>query len=129
VGQLAVAAVGLAPLVEQGQDLALLFRQQPVHRRTGAGVIQRPGPRAGHPALGAALGKLEDLAGRPVRPALRDGLGEQVEQAGFRVGVDPPRDGAAQPQCPFPSTKVSLTAISFRASDSRAISARAASSS
>jgi hypothetical protein len=32
VGQLAVAAVGLAPLVEQRQDLAFLARQQAMRR-------------------------------------------------------------------------------------------------
>lgn len=63
------------------------------------------------------------------RPPLLDGLVEQIEQPGLGGRVDPPRDPATQPQRPFPSTSISLTAISVSASDSRFTSDLASSSS
>ena len=58
MGQLAMTAVGLAPLVEQGQDRSHLLLEQPVHRCAAR-------RRVGQPALGSA-----------VAPALRTPLGQ-----------------------------------------------------
>ncbi len=59
----------------------------------------------------------------------RMGLVEKVEEAGFGGRIDTTWDTATQPQPSFPSTNISLTASSLTASESRATSAFAASSS
>jgi len=80
VGQLAVAAVGLAPLVEQRQDLAFFFWQRPVHRRTSRCVIvELSAGAAGDPTVRAALGQVELAARAAQRPAGIKGLIEQTE--------------------------------------------------
>jgi hypothetical protein len=81
VGELAVAAVGLAPLVEQGEDLPGLLLQQPVHRRAaGSLVVQSATRSALKPSVGAAFGKLQVVTGPAQRPAGLQRLLEQVEQ-------------------------------------------------
>ena len=79
--------------------------------------------------MGTDLAELEDTAGAADGPAGIERLVNQVQQPGLGGRVDPVRDPATQPQPPFPSTIVSLTASSLHASDNRAISALAASSS
>jgi hypothetical protein len=109
------------PTDRQRQDLGRLLRQQAVHRRpAGLAVEQLPTRPTGVPAVRAALGQLQHLAGPAQRPAAVQGLLEQVQQAGLGDRVDSARDPATQPQRPFPSTRVSLTSISLSASDSRA---------
>jgi hypothetical protein len=69
VGQLAVAAVGLAPLVEQGQDLGHFVLQQPVHRGSARRQVDQltPGP-AGDPAVRPPRRQFQHLAGPAQRP-------------------------------------------------------------
>ena len=128
--ELAVRAVGLAPLLEQGQDLVGLLGEEPVHR----GPARRPvdeltsGP-AGQPAVGPDLAELEHSAGTSDRPPCLEGVVQEVQQAGLGGRIDAAWDAATQPQPPFPSTNVNRTASSLHASESRATSARACSSS
>jgi hypothetical protein len=130
VGELAVGAVDLAPLLEQPHDLGDLPVQQAVHRAPTRRVVgQLASGLPAQPPVDAQLVDLEHLAGGPHRPALFQGLLEQVQQSGLGGLVHPGRDPATQSQRPFPSTSTSLTASSLSASPSRAASARAASNS
>ena len=71
MGELAVGAVDLAPLVEQPHDLGDLLVQQAVHRAAPAGSVgQLAGGPAVQPPVDAQLADLEHLAGgRTVQPA------------------------------------------------------------
>ena len=130
VGELAMRAVDLAPLVEQRQDLGDLLVEQPVHRRparrrsASCPAARRASQRCARTSRRSSSWQ----ARRSDQPRL-DRVVEQLEQRGLGGRVDPARDPATQPQPPFPSTSISLTAISLSASDSRATSALAASSS
>ena len=80
MGQLAVAAVGLTPLVEQGQDLSGFLVEQPMYGRSAwAPVDQLPQGAAGDPAMRADLAELEFVAGATQRPAGLEGAVEQAE--------------------------------------------------
>lgn len=93
--ELAVAAVGLSPLVEQGKDLGHLLLEQPVHRDPARGPVGEPPPGpAGDPAVRPTLGHLQLTAGPAQRPAGVDRLVEQVEQPGLGGHVHPVRDPA-----------------------------------
>ena len=128
--ELAVRAVGLAPLLEQGQDPLGFLRQQPVHRGTARCPVGElaSGP-AGDPAMGPDLAELEQAAGASDRPTGLDRFIDQVQQAGLGGRIDTAWDAATQPQPPFSSTNVNRTASSLHASESRATSALACSSS
>jgi hypothetical protein len=77
VGELAVRPVGLAPLVEQRQDLLGLVVEQPVHRGPARGPVgQRSAGTAGDPPMRPPLDQLELVAGSAQRPA---GLERLVE--------------------------------------------------
>ena len=130
MGELAMRPVDLAPLIEQGQDLLRLDAEQPMARRTTRCVVDESaaGP-PDQPSVRAPLGQLEPGAGSPQRPARRERLVGQIEQACLGGRVDSGRDTATQPQPSFPSISISLTAISFNASPRRAFSALASSSS
>jgi hypothetical protein len=94
VGELAVGAVGLAPLIEQPHDLGDLPVQQAVHwtpTRRKVGDEFTGGPPA-QPPVDAQLVDLQHLAGRPHRPALLAGLLEQVQQPGLGGRTHPGRD-------------------------------------
>ena len=84
---------------------------------------------ANTPPLQAALGQLQAHARRPGAPPGRLGAHDQIHQRRLRGRIHPARDPATQPQGPFPSTSVNLTAISANAVRRRSISAPAASSS
>ena len=128
--ELAMRAVGLAPLVEQGEDLRGLLGEQPVHGcAAGALVVEGTALPTVQPSVGAAFGELQIVTGPPQRPSGLDSVVEKIEQRSLGGRVDTAWDLATQPQRPFPSTSVSLTAISFSASESRATSALASSSS
>ncbi len=128
--EFAMRAVDLAPLVEQRQDLLGLVGQDAVHRgATRWTVGELSSCSAGIPAVGTDLAELEHPARTPDLPAGIEGLVDQVEQACLGGRIDPVRDSATQPQPSFPSTRVSFTASSLQASESRAISALACSSS
>src|SRR5204863_6180384 len=114
-GEVAMRAADLARLVVQRHDLGHLVVEETVHR-------VGPGPAVGQLSGGAALGppprptlaELQLTAGAPERPAGLDGVGEQVQQVGLGGLVDAGGDSATQPQRPFPSTSINLTAISLR---------------
>ena len=128
--ELAVRAVGLAPLLEQGQDLLGFLRQQPVHRGPTRSTVDQLAPgSAGEPAVGTDLTELEHRSGAADRPPGLDRVVDQVQQAGLGGRIDAAWDVATQPQPPFPSTNVNRTASSLQASESRATSALACSSS
>ena len=130
MGEFAVGPVELAPLVEQRQDLLGLLGQQPVHRGPARRLVgQLAAGSSGDPAVCPPLRQLHAPARPAQGPARLQGLIKQVQQGGLGGRADRVRDPATQPQPPFPSTSISLTAISFRASDSRATSALASSSS
>jgi len=130
VGELAVRPVDLAPLVEQGQNLSHLTVEEAVHRRPARGpVAELLLSPADQPPVRAELTDLQHLAGATDCPAGLDGGVDQVEQPGLGGRVDPAGDAATQPQPPFPSTSVNRTASSLHASDNRATSALACSSS
>ncbi len=130
MGEFAVGPVDLTPLLEQGQDLGCLLGQDPVHREPARRLVGQPaaGP-AGVPAVGADLADLKRPAGAADTPAGIHGPVDEIEQPCLGGRIHPARDSATQPQPPFPSTSVSFTASSLQASESRAISAFAASSS
>lgn len=128
--ELAVRVVGLAPLLEQGQDLLGFLRQEPVHRGPARSTVdQLATGTAGQPAVGSDLAELEHGTGAADRPPCFDGVVDQAQQAGLGGRIDAAWDVATQPQPPFPSTNVNRTASSLHASESRATSARACSSS
>ena len=130
MSELAVRPVGLAPLLEQGQDLLDFLSQQPMHRGPARHPIdQVPPSPAGEPAVGSDLTELEHTADTSDRPPSLDCFVDQVEQGGLGGRIDAAWDAATQPQPPFPSTNVNRTASSLQASESRATSARACSSS
>ena len=95
MGELAMRAVDLAPLVEQGEDLGHLVPEQPVHGRPARRSIrQLPASPTAQPAVRPPLGELELVAGPAQRPAGVEGLLEQVQQAGLGGRVHPGRDPA-----------------------------------
>src|SRR3954470_2949874 len=116
--------------LEHRQDRLLLGRRDGVHgmpaRRT---VIERARGPALAPAPRAALAELQIRAGAAVIPAVGEGGIDELQQPSLGGRLDPSRDPATQSQRPFPSASINLTPISFSASESRAISARAAASS
>ncbi len=130
MGQSSMGPVPFAPLVEHRQDRGDLLVEQTVHRDPAGPAVGQLGapPR---PALHPTAADLQDLAGGPQGPALGQGMVDQGQQAGLPNGVDPGRHrlGHRHPEPPIPSSRVNLTANSFTASLSRAISACAPSSS
>jgi hypothetical protein len=130
MGELAMGAVDLAPLVKQRHDLGDLVGEQPVARAAARTVIlQLLGGAAAQPPVRADRAKLQHPAGRTKLPAGLHRLLDQVQQAGLGGRLDPGWDPASKPQRPFPSTSSSLTASSLSASPSRAASALACASS
>jgi hypothetical protein len=75
------------------------------------------------------LAELKHATSAPQRPTCLDRLVNQVQQSGLGGRIDAAWDAATQPQPPFPSTNVNRTASSLHASESRATSALACSSS
>ncbi len=95
MGQLAMRAVGLGPLVEQGQDLGDFGVEQPVHRRPVrclVGQLPQDAPR--DPAVRANLAEFEFVAGAAQRPAGVDRVIEQAQQRRLGGRVDPVWDPA-----------------------------------
>ena len=84
---------------------------------------------APHPPIRPHLFELEFTAGTGETPSGVGGGVEQFQEALLGGRIDSERDLATQPQRPFPSTSISVTAISLSASPRRSASARAASSS
>ena len=95
MGELTVGAVGLAPLLEQGQDLGRFGVEQPVHRRPARCLVgQLPQGAAGNPAVRADLAEFQLVAGAAQCPACVDRVVEQAEQRRLSGHVDPLRDPA-----------------------------------
>jgi hypothetical protein len=93
VGELAVRPVGLAPLVEQRQDLGGLGGEQTVHRGPARCLIGQPATgTAGDPPMRPPLDQLELVTGSAQRPAGLERLVDQVEQPRLGGRVDPGRD-------------------------------------
>src|SRR3954453_3654426 len=123
-------AVDLCPVVKERDDRLLLALKQAVHRvPAGRSVLQTAGGAALAPAPRPGLAELQVRAGPAVLPAGRGRRVDQLKHARLRGRVDAARDAATQSQRPFPSASIKRTPISFSASESRAISARAAASS
>lgn len=82
--------------------------------------------------IAAHIGRDPSVVSREIRRNSTKTRGYRMVHADVKADpgrIDAVRDRTGQPQPSFPSTKVSLTASSLHASDSRAISALAASSS
>ena len=96
--ELAVRAVGLAPLLEQGQDLLGLLRQEPVHRGPARSTVDQLAQcSAGEPAMDPDLTDLEHRSGSADRPPGLDRVVDQIQQAGLGGRVDAAWDVATQP--------------------------------
>jgi hypothetical protein len=94
VGELTVAAVGLAPLVEQRQDLGLLLGQQPMRRRPARRFVgQLPAASPTDPTVRPHLAEFELVTDPAHRPAGVEGLVEQVERPAL-VAASTRRDSA-----------------------------------
>jgi hypothetical protein len=126
VRELAMRAIDIAPALEQLEDRGDLLGAQAVDRAARLAVPETVGIAPAAPPPRPALVQLEIGAGAAVLPAAGDGPVDQAEQLMLGGRVDATRDPATQPQRSFPSASIKRTPISFSASDSRAISARAA---
>ena len=86
MGEFAVGALGLAPLVEQGQDRLDLLRSQPMHPRPARGPVGKPSTCSAadtavrSPLLAATVGEDDGVTqtaavreGRRPRPGVPDG--------------------------------------------------------
>lgn len=82
--QLAVRAVSLAPLLEQGEDLLHFLSEEPMHRGPTRGPVdQLAAGSTGEPAVDSDLADLEHTADPSDRPPGLDSIVEQVQQAGL----------------------------------------------
>ena len=130
MGELAVGAVDLAPLLGQVENLLDLLVQQAVDRAAASGPVgQRAGCPPGLPTIDPPLADLQHPAGSLRGEPLGDGLVDQPQQRVLGGGCHTWGDAADQPQRDFPRSSISSIACSLTASPSRAISARAAANS
>ena len=130
MGELAVGAVDLAPLLGQLQDLLDLLGEQSVDGAAATGsVLKRASGAAGLPTIDPPLADLQHPAGSLRGEPLGDGLVDQPQQRMLGGGCHTWGDAADQPQRDFPRSSISSIACSLTASPSRAISARAAANS
>ena len=124
--ELAVAAVDVAPALEQLHDRPALCWGDGVHRRAARSVVveaARASPVL--PAAAPAAVELEHRASPRCAPAFADGAVDKVQQSRFGAGLDTRGHAGGHPQRSFPSNKVTFTAISLSASPRRAASSRA----
>ncbi len=127
MGELSVRTVDLAPPRLEREDLLDLCGHQPVHRVTAARPIgEQAHAPAPCPTPRPTLVEVKHAAGPLMRPALPDGVVDQVEQGGLVAGREAGRDRAYQPERPFPRNATSSIACSLTVSSNRAISDRAA---
>jgi len=130
MGELAVGAVDLAPLLGQVENLLDLLVQQAVDRAAAGGPVgKRAGRPAGLPPVDPPLGDLQRPAGSLHGQPFGGGPVDQPQQRVLGGGCHTWGDAADQPQRDFPRSSISSIACSLTASPSRAISARAAASS
>ena len=126
MGQLAVAAVDVAPGVEQVQDRLAFCGGDGVHRDAARrGVAEAADFAAVPPTATTVAVELEHRARASCCPARLDGAIEEVQQGGLHTGFDTRGHAGGHPQRSFPSNNVTFTAISLSASPSRATSPRA----
>ena len=93
MGQLAVRAVHVRPVLEDGQDRLDLTGQQAVQRDTaGLGVGQPAGLTAAQPPVRPPLRQTQPATGVAQRPVGLEGLVEQREQRRLGGRVDTVRD-------------------------------------
>ena len=127
--ELAVRGVELAPLLGEPQDHPHLLRAQRVHRHPARLTVgQLPGASALLPVPPAPLRQAEHPTRLAEAPARRGRLGDQPQSRAFtatstRAGTRPTSPAR------FPRNTTSSIACSLTVSSSRAISARAATSS
>jgi hypothetical protein len=89
VGEFAVRAVGLAPLLEQGQDRLGLGGQRPVHRGPARDTVGESAPAsAGEPAMRPDLPELQHAAGPSDRPPGLNRVVDQAQQGGLGGRID-----------------------------------------
>ena len=95
VRKLAVAAVDLAPLVEQRDDLVLFLGQQPMHRLTARSAIRKliTGTTI-HPPPHPVLLDVQHPARLTDRHARLEGLVDQLKQARLRGRINTSGDPA-----------------------------------
>ena len=129
VRELSVRPIDIAPSFEQLEDLGHLLRAQTMHRVARLAVIQAAAVTSASPSPRPALLQLQVAAGAAMLPATSNGLVDQAQQLLLGGRVDPARDPATQSQRPFPSASINRTPISLIASESRATSALASTSS
>ena len=92
MGELAVGAVHLGPVLEHGQDLLDLLRQQPVDRRpTGLGIGEAAGPRRRRHRLARRSGSSSTRQAAHRRASLERTV-DQLQQGQLRGRVDAVRD-------------------------------------
>ena len=128
--ELAMGAIGVLELFEDREDRLFLRRGDRVDRMPARRpVLQRASGPAFAPSPRAALGELQVAAGSAVIPAISDRRVDERKQRVLGGRRHAQRDPATQSQRPFPSASISLTPISFSASESLAISACAATNS
>ena len=117
MSELAVAAVDVAPALEQLQDRPALCGGDGVHRGAARSVVvEAARASAVLPAAAPAAVELQHGAGPSCRPALLQGAVHEVQQARLDAGFDTRGHAGGHPQRSFPSNKVTLTAISLSAS-------------
>jgi hypothetical protein len=122
-------AIDVLELLEDREDLGFLVRGDAVQRGAGPPIDQGAGRLELAPAPRAPLAQLEVAADAPVIPSTGNRLVDEIQELVLGGRRDTPRDPATQSQRPFPSASINRTPISFSASESRAISALAATSS
>lgn len=127
MGELAMRAVYLAPLIGEPQDRVDLLRAQLVHRRPARlAVRQPPGSGALLPVPRTPLGQAKHAARLTETPARAGRLREQLQKPRLDRSVDAGWDTAYQPERVFPRNATNSIACSLTVSSSLAISARAA---
>jgi hypothetical protein len=118
VGELAVGAVDLAPLLGDSQDRVDLRRPQSVHGDAArCPVLQRADlPQPGSPAMHPIVGDVEQPACPGVGSAGGDRLVDQLEDRFFDLARDPCGQRAGQVQPCFPRSRASSIACALTAS-------------
>ena len=115
--ELAVAAVDVAPALEQLQDRPALCWGDGVHRGAARSVVvEAARASAVLPAAAPAVVELEHRASPRCAPAFVDGAVDEVQQGRFGAGLNTRGHAGGHPQRSFPSNKVTFTAISLSAS-------------
>ena len=80
MGEFAVRAIGIAPLVVQGKDLLDLLGQDRVQRTpTRRGILESALGSSGIPTVGPYLGEVEHVSCAPQGPARFEGVIEEDE--------------------------------------------------